>query len=721
MSAAPPVDHTPRFDRFGRAPHLRIEGAADLAAALDLDEALWVATSAPVDTIHTDAAFLEYLDTDGDGRIRVYELKQAIRWTLAVLGQTRGLEQASDELRIDALNADHPDGGRIAASMQKMARRLELGAVSSLTLGQIRQIKHIEQTRAVSEAGVVLPEAALSESAAAFIEDVIRTTGGAAHPTGRSGLDAAKLEQFLHQARGLLAWREQAALADEQQTTDIMPLGSRTPRAFAAFAAVRAKLDQFFAQGRALELDPSLAGRFTLQPADVAGHDLDDPASIAGLMRKAPIAPPTPQRQLDLAGPINPAYHGAIDQLRTEVLEPLLGRPVGQLTEADWQAVTDALAVHAAWRAAKVGQAVEPLGEARLRQYLEPRYADAVRDLIVRSRSAALMMDNIRLAEKLACFQRYLVRFANNYISFPELYHREKVALFDMGNTVIDGRRLNLAVRVHNRAEHAAIAQTSNMYTMYLQITGANIEAYEVAVAVTSGGQGNLAVGKRGIFEDHLGCQLDARVVQIIDNPISLREAMIQPFKRLGKVISGKIESIASTAESKLDQTGTAAVTTVHTQVTAETPPGTAAPATPPPPAAAARPGAGAGSLLAGGGIAIAALGSSLAFITKTLAGLAWYTIVAGIGAALAAVIVPTLIVAVIKLRRRDLSALLEGAGWAINARMRLTRRQSRYFTARPRPPGTLMGLTWRGGLILLAWLAAIAIATFAGLTWFGR
>src|SRR5690606_29753501 len=101
----------------------------------------------------------------------------------------------------------------------------------------------------------------------------------------------------------------------------------------------------------------------------------------------------------------------------------------------------------------------------------------------------------------------------------------------------------------------------------------------------------------------------------------------------------------------------------------------------------------GMGGMLAGGGIAVAALGSSLAFITKTLAGLKWYTIVAGVGGALAAVILPTIIVAWLKLRSRDLSAILEGAGWAVNLRMRLTHRQSRSFTERPPYPAGSVGI----------------------------
>ena len=51
-----------------------------------------------------------------------------------------------------------------------------------------------------------------------------------------------------------------------------------------------------------------------------------------------------------------------------------------------------------------------------------------------------------------------------------------------------------------------------------------------------------------------------------------------------------------------------------------------------------------------------AVLGSAGAFITKTLADLALYKLLAGVAAAIGAVIIPTVVAAFFKLRRRDLS-----------------------------------------------------------------
>ena len=76
---------------------------------------------------------------------------------------------------------------------------------------------------------------------------------------------------------------------------------------------------------------------------------------------------------------------------------------------------------------------------------------------------------------------------------------------------------------------------------------------FQIATPVTSGGKGNIAVGKRGILEHVDGRQYDARVVQVIENPISMAEALWSPFQRLGSMFTGKIESITTAAEQQFD------------------------------------------------------------------------------------------------------------------------------------------------------------------------
>ena len=114
--------------------------------------------------------------------------------------------------------------------------------------------------------------------------------------------------------------------------------------------------------------------------------------------------------------------------------------------------------------------------------------------------------------------------------------------------------------------------------------------------------------------------------------------------------------------------------------------------------------------------MALAALGSAAAYITKTLSSIAPLTIVLSILGAILLAMLPMSVVAFLKLRRRDLSAILEGSGWAINARMRLTRKQGRFFTKRPGYPQGSTGIRsrkWGWYLLILLLLTVIIVGGY--------
>jgi len=166
--------------------------------------------------------------------------------------------------------------------------------------------------------------------------------------------------------------------------------------------------------------------------------------------------------------------------------------------------------------------------------------------------------------------------------------------------------------------------------------------------------------------------------VHIIENPISYREALFSPFQRLVRILTGKIESITSEAEKKWDKRTSQTLTQIEQQSQSSQA------------AEAKQSRLLAGGLMVGGGVALAALSSALAYIAKSLTGVPLWKILIGIGGSILAVMLPITIVAFLKLRKRDLSAILEGSGWGINARMRLTHKQGWFFTEKPKhPPGS--------------------------------
>ncbi len=289
--------------------------------------------------------------------------------------------------------------------------------------------------------------------------------------------------------------------------------------------------------------------------------------------------------------------------------------------------------------------------------------------------------------ERLILFQRWLFPFANNFVSMPDLYEVERRALYEQGTLIMAGREFSLAVLVTDRASHAALAAQASMFILYCRITGGQpTRSFEVAVPVTSGTTRGLFVGKRGIFRDIEGHEYDAQVVQVLQQPVSLYEAAVAPFRRVARFVTSRVESWSMASEQDFEARLTQRAEPL---LPSGSPAFPGAPV--PPPVAATSPGlTGSTGLLVGASVALAALGSAFAFIIHQLRAVTLLQLLFGILVLCVAAMLPAVLLAFIRIYNRDLAVVLEGAGWAMNDRLRLTRRLGALFTRRPsRPRGS--------------------------------
>ena len=100
------------FFRSGGFDQVRLDSGADLVALDQLDQKLWVALSCPTRGMEFDAATLDLIDTDKDGRIRPPEIKAAVSWACACLKNPDDLTQHSDTLPLNAINDQNESGRR---------------------------------------------------------------------------------------------------------------------------------------------------------------------------------------------------------------------------------------------------------------------------------------------------------------------------------------------------------------------------------------------------------------------------------------------------------------------------------------------------------------------------------------------------------------------------------------------------------------------------------
>ena len=150
--------------------------------------------------------------------------------------------------------------------------------------------------------------------------------------------------------------------------------------------------------------------------------------------------------------------------------------------------------------------------------------------------------------EKLLLLQRDLLRLARNFVSFEDFYEG-RGAVFQAGTLFIDGRACELAVEVVDPARHAPIAGLAKAYLAYCECVRLNQKRTIVAV-VSAGDVDFLFVGRNGLFYDREGHDWDARIVKVIENPISVGQAFLSPYKKLVRLVEEQVAKRAAAAEA---------------------------------------------------------------------------------------------------------------------------------------------------------------------------
>lgn len=698
-----------RFTRFGKTYQLSIETAQDLREALSLDESLWVATSVPTDAFRCDPKAMELMDADGDGRIQTDDLKRAIEWMFERLANPKEAASGKDVLPLSAIRDDTKEGQALIEAATYVLETLGADDRSTISIGKVREFLATVQKQPMNGDGIITPAAAHEKEIAAYIDDILLCRDGTQDAGGEQGIAREDLDEFDKAVSAFLQWQSQAPAELDGEGSDAMPLGAKTPELYALFSKHAGKVDQFFALCRLARFEPRVEKRIAGPESTLEALNTLEVEAVSAYLESAPIAPPTTQAELPLSvEQVNPSFREWIADLCDRLLPHVLGTTPATLDPKSWGRVKAAFATYETYLNSKQGALVETLPADKLTRYKEPSFCEKVAALIEEDRRVAQKLERIRELERLLLYRKHLMNIANNFISFPHLYAPGERAMFEMGSALLDGRWFNFAVPVENPAQHRKIAKLSSIFVMYLEVGDQDGKKYTVAVPATSGTKGNLAVGKRGVFFDTNSKEYDAHVIHVIDNPISLREALVAPFVRLWQYAEGKVEAWSGSAEKGLIGQFDQSQKTIAQSGNALAGVGTA------------KPGllSGAATPLIGLSIAAAALGSALAFITKTFAGLSKTGIVLGLLGAALAVMLPMGVVALLKLRRQDLSALLEGCGWAINARMRLDRKQRRYFTRTVPYPRDAKGTPSdpRWWLLVAALLIAALLIMLAGL-----
>jgi hypothetical protein len=243
--------HRFSFVRAGGFDQPNIRTGADLAALGELDQKLWVALACPTTGIEFDPRTLELLDIDGDGRIRASELLAAIDWIVKVIVDPEDLVEGRKAIALDRIDESDPEG----ALLRKTARAIldSQGKEKSKEISVDDTAKSLDALakRRFNGDGVVPASSASDEATRQVVLDILACTAPAEDRGGEKGVTEATVNAFWSDVAGHVAWLDEVA-AD----TNAWPIGPRTPDAWKAYDAVRAKVDDYFARARIADFDP---------------------------------------------------------------------------------------------------------------------------------------------------------------------------------------------------------------------------------------------------------------------------------------------------------------------------------------------------------------------------------------------------------------------------------------------------------------------------------
>lgn len=644
--------HSWNYDNVGGSARVKITTGADIAHLGELDLKKWTVLSCPTTGLDIDDKSLEYIDSDSDGRIRVSDVISTSQWITAVIKDANALVKGADSIDINQFNQENEDGKRLYDSSRQILENLgKEGSV--ISLADTNDITAIFSKTRFNGDGIITEQTSEDPEEKATIAAIIGAMGGVVDRSGDNGVNAELIEGFYQALADYIAWNEAAVAA---------PYGADTDKAIEAYNALDIKMKDYFVRAKLASFSPESAMKLDVQTSLIEAISADNLTGKTDEIAAYPIARITGNAELDIEAAINPAWASHFNTLMAIV------KPEEKLlTEEAWTAIGSSFAAYNEWKAAKKGGEVETLGLDAIKKLLADDRKQALLDLVAQDAALKEKADGIDMVDKFLYIYRDFYRLLCNFVTFQDFYSRNKKvkAVFQSGRLLIDQRECRLCMQVTDMPKHNAMAAASGMYLVYCDCTTkASSAKLNIVAAITVGDVGDLVVGKNAIYYDNKGQVWDAVITKIVDNPISVGQAFWSPYRRMATIIENLISKSAADKDAAMMKNANAKIT--------------AAPATlpvaddkskaPTPPFDIAK----FAGIFAAIGMAVGMLGTALVAIFDKMFDLKWWQLVAVFVGIILIISGPAMVMAWMKLRRRNIAPLLNANGWAINAASRV-------------------------------------------------
>ncbi len=642
------------FANIGGASRVKISTGEDIAHLDELDPKMWTVLSCPVKGLEIDEKSLSYMDTDADGKIRVNDVIATSKWLCAVVKDLNVLTAGQDSISLEAIDQENADGKKIYAAAKQILENLgkEGGVIS---LADTKDIAAIFAKTRFNGDGVITEASTDDVDLKAVIAAAVAATGGIADRSGATGVNADQIEIFYKALAEYVAWSDAAVEA---------PFGDKTDAAIAAYNALDAKVKDFFMRSKLAAFSPESVASLDVQTAGIQAISAENLTGKMDEIAAYPIARVTGKAEIDLSEPVNPAWAAQF-----ELVKSVAFADKKVVTEADWAAVGAAFAAYTAWKGAKAGAAVEALGLDAVKKFLAEDKKAAILEVVAQDAALAEEAANIEMVDKFLHILRDFYRLLRNFVTLHDFYTKDKgvAAIFQSGRLIIDQRECRFCMQVADAAKHNASAAASGMFLVYCDCTTKSKPGkLAIVAAVTVGEIGDLVAGKNAIYYDNAGVEWDAVITKVVDNPISIAQSFWSPYRRMAKAVENLINKSAADKDAKMMADATAKINAAPTAATAAGADGK--PAAAPPFDIAKFAG-----IFAAIGMAVGMIGTALAALAKGIFALKWWQLILALVGIMLVISGPAMILAWLKLRRRNIAPLLNANGWAVNAASKIS------------------------------------------------
>ena len=646
------------FDNIGGCSRVRIASGQDIAHLDELDVKMWTVLSCPVKGLEIEEKSLKYMDRDADGKIRVNDVISVAKWMTGALKNPDLLLEGKDWVDIAEIDAENEVGLKLGKAAKQIL--FNLGKEGErISLADTADIAAIFAKTRYNGDGVITVTSTDDVAEKEVIAAALESTGGTMDRSGEMGVTAAQVEAFYTELKAYSDWCAAEVAA---------PFADKTDAVIAAYQALDAKMKDYFMRSRLAAFSPDSTSALDVQTSRIEAISAENLSVKGDEIASYPIARITGKEELDLTASINPAWVAQFQVVKEAAIEA--GKKT--LTEADWTAIGAKFTAYTAWKAAKAGASVEKLGIAKVNEMLQQDKKAALLDIVAQDLALKEEAENIEMVDMFLYMLRDFYRLLRNFITFNDFYKKDISAIFQSGTLIIDQRACRFCMKVENMGAHNATAATSGMYLVYCDCTTKTSAAkLQIVAAVTVGEVGNLIVGKNAVYYDNAGVEWDAVITKVVDNPISVMQAFWNPYRRMATAVENLINKSAAEKDAKMMANATAKINAAPTSLPAAPAEGAdpaAKPAATPPFDIAKFAG-----IFAAIGMAVGMIGSALAALAKELFALTWWQLLLTFAAILLIISGPSMVMAWMKLRRRNIAPLLNANGWAVNAAAKIS------------------------------------------------